>query len=326
MDAAPAAWHRAPPWASGRPRRTSAQRRAQHLRAEGRVCQRLLRAFAELRSHRGGGPTQLGAALAGILGGTSAHAEVLYANSAVQTDKANENTAQADLRRHVAVQTVHFGETELHTAAKKMDCSSQTDFIHDEAWAPSSAIDEPMDAADQAQVFEATGITAQADDIEAATTGPLVAPSGAPSTYNLTADSDSDLIETLDQLLWPLLPLYGARAATMEVGGRAYGTITSVDQTVSVPHVLLYVLDYDDGDRIHLDALGAEQAVALALANISSTPLRGHSKGVLLTPTRMPHLHRATGYRATPLTLSMPKKSGSCNFYGKMNSPTAWRS
>ena len=57
----------------------------------------------------------------------------------------------------------------------------------------------------------------------------------------------------------------------MEVGGRAYGTITSVDQTVSVPHVLLYVLEYDDGDRMHLDAREAAAAAALALANDSST-------------------------------------------------------
>ena len=84
-------------------------------------------------------------------------------------------------------------------------------------------------------------------------------------------DLGSDPIETLDHLLWPLLPLYGARAATMEVGGRAYGTITSVDQTVSVPHVLLYVLEYDDGDRMHLDAQQAANAVALALANTATT-------------------------------------------------------
>ena len=47
-----------------RPRRSAADRRAQALRAEGRTCERLIRAFAELRGHRGGQPTLLGAALA----------------------------------------------------------------------------------------------------------------------------------------------------------------------------------------------------------------------------------------------------------------------
>ncbi len=63
MDEAPAAWHPQPPWASGRPRRSAAERRAQALRAEGRVCQRLLKAFAALQGHRGGWPMQLGEAL-----------------------------------------------------------------------------------------------------------------------------------------------------------------------------------------------------------------------------------------------------------------------
>ena len=56
-----------PPWVNGRPRRSGAARRPQALRAEGRTCQRMIKAFAELHSHRGGMPTQLGAALAETL-------------------------------------------------------------------------------------------------------------------------------------------------------------------------------------------------------------------------------------------------------------------
>jgi hypothetical protein len=54
-------------WTSGRPRRASAARRAQAARAEGRVVQRLLHAFAALQSHRGCQPSALGCALAAVL-------------------------------------------------------------------------------------------------------------------------------------------------------------------------------------------------------------------------------------------------------------------
>ena len=64
MDDAPTVWQQQPPWMQGRPRRSSAERRAQARRAEGRTCQSLLKAFAELWGHRGGQPTQLGTALA----------------------------------------------------------------------------------------------------------------------------------------------------------------------------------------------------------------------------------------------------------------------
>ncbi|CAK0853854.1 unnamed protein product, partial [Prorocentrum cordatum] len=50
-----------------RPNRSAAARRAQYRRAECRTVERLLAAFAELRGHRGGAPTRLGAALAAAL-------------------------------------------------------------------------------------------------------------------------------------------------------------------------------------------------------------------------------------------------------------------
>ena len=57
----------APWWSSRRPRRTAMERRAQVHRAEGRVVQRLLRAFDALDSHRGCKTSRLGAALADTL-------------------------------------------------------------------------------------------------------------------------------------------------------------------------------------------------------------------------------------------------------------------
>ena len=54
---------RRPPWLDGRTRRSGAQRRAQDMRAEARMVQRLLKCFAQLQ-HRGCGSTALGQALA----------------------------------------------------------------------------------------------------------------------------------------------------------------------------------------------------------------------------------------------------------------------
>ena len=82
---------------------------------------------------------------------------------------------------------------------------------------------------------------------------------------NSEAPDDLD-IETLDVLLWPLLPLWGIRAATFQGGLLALGTIIAVDQTIRKPHQLLYVLQYDDGDLEHLDTPEAAAAGELALA------------------------------------------------------------
>ena len=54
---------RRPPWLVGRTRRSGAQRRAQDMRAEAGMVQRLLKCFAQLQ-HRGCGSTALGKALA----------------------------------------------------------------------------------------------------------------------------------------------------------------------------------------------------------------------------------------------------------------------
>ena len=89
------------------------------------------------------------------------------------------------------------------------------------------------------------------------------------------AEEDGTLTERLDDILWPLLPFVGARAATLQGGELAYGTITAVHQTV-VAHEILYVLLYDDGDVQHLDALQAANATALVLTTnfTPSPPLR----------------------------------------------------
>ena len=84
---------------------------------------------------------------------------------------------------------------------------------------------------------------------------PIVATEPAASSGDRVLDTDEDEeTEELDELLWPLLPYYGARAATLEDGRLAYGTITSVDQTAQ-SRILLYVLTYDEKDlRRHLPA------------------------------------------------------------------------
>ena len=71
--------------------------------------------------------------------------------------------------------------------------------------------------------------------------------------------------------MWPLLPLFGVRAATFEGGVLAFGTIIAVAQTVTKPSELVYLLEYEDGDVRHLAAREANAAEELALAN---TPTR----------------------------------------------------
>ena len=128
---APAAWQPRPPWASRRPRRSAAERRAQALRAEGRVCQRLLTSFSELQSHRGGWPTQLGLAFADALNGnrkTIVPAWASVVGTAVQTaqtvgKEVAVQTAQThDHAVHATVQTSSDG----HTAALE-ESSTQTE-------------------------------------------------------------------------------------------------------------------------------------------------------------------------------------------------------
>jgi hypothetical protein len=118
-------------------------------------------------------------------------------------------------------------------------------------------------------------VTAQAvlleDDL------PSVAPAAKPKASlssepqvdppSLACHQEEEAIETLDELLWPLLPLYGQRAATLQGNALAFGAFVAVDQTV-VSHELLYVLRYDDGDLQHLDTGAATDALALALATV----------------------------------------------------------
>jgi hypothetical protein len=87
---------------------------------------------------------------------------------------------------------------------------------------------------------------------------------------SLDADSGGEDCEHLDELLWPLLPLFGETAATFQGAVLTYGTFVAVDQTVP-GHVLLYVLKYEDGDIGHLDETEATAAVALARANRRDT-------------------------------------------------------
>ncbi len=81
-------------------------------------------------------------------------------------------------------------------------------------------------------------------------------------------------IDILDEMLWPQLPLFSQRVATLEHGQLTYGIIVGVAQTAS--RQLLYVVEYDDGDIMHLEESQAIAAKALALANTRTItpPLR----------------------------------------------------
>ena len=95
-----------------------------------------------------------------------------------------------------------------------------------------------------------------------------------PSMTSIEDEGEQDT-ETLDETLWPLMPYFGARAATHQDGVVMFGRIAAVDQTV-VKHEILYVLLYEDGDVEHLTESAAAAAVGLALANVPEVapPLR----------------------------------------------------
>ena len=69
--------------------------------------------------------------------------------------------------------------------------------------------------------------------------------------------------ETWDELLWPLMPYFGARVATLQGGVPAFGSISAVDLTTK-DHDILYVMEYEDGDLEHLNESVVAAAVLLA--------------------------------------------------------------
>ena len=74
-------------------------------------------------------------------------------------------------------------------------------------------------------------------------------------------------VEPVDDMLWPLLPHFQMRAATLERGKLAYGTSVGVYQMV-MTRVLLYVLQYDDGNIQYLEEARASAAEQLARTSI----------------------------------------------------------
>ena len=83
---------------------------------------------------------------------------------------------------------------------------------------------------------------------------------------------EQEELELLDQLLWPLLPHFQAEAATLVEGQLAYGTFVGVYQTVQ-SHVLVYLLQYEDGDVHYLaeaEAAAAELLAAAARTHLSA--------------------------------------------------------
>ena len=72
-----------------------------------------------------------------------------------------------------------------------------------------------------------------------------------------------DEIERYDPADWAQFPYCGARVATQDRTGFAFGTLTEVWRTLRARQIV-YFLQYDDGDLRHLSE--AEAAVASALA------------------------------------------------------------
>jgi hypothetical protein len=122
--AAPVASSAPPPLR--RPPRSAGGRRAQALRAHGRVVQALLRGIAELGSHRGCAPTALGAALAALLLAPSAPTGVGVehctegASASVGSVVAGESIAAG----HVPVARPSAAAAEAVPMAPKVDCKA----------------------------------------------------------------------------------------------------------------------------------------------------------------------------------------------------------
>ena len=114
------------------------------------------------------------------------------------------------------------------------------------------------------------GYTATAHDVDF----PSDALSGeqelALATANLSVEMDLESrleeqaeLELLDRQLWPLLPHFEARAAKLVGGELAHGAFVGVYQTVRT-RVLVYVLQYEDGDVQYLPESEAAAAELLA--------------------------------------------------------------
>ena len=72
-------------------------------------------------------------------------------------------------------------------------------------------------------------------------------------------------------------------AATLDGGKLAYGTFVAVDQTV-MTRVLLYVLQYDDGDIERLEEARAFRRRAIS-PNLDSGPEDAHAPRCRRPPT-----------------------------------------
>ena len=185
--------------------------------------------------------------------------------TSTQTEAYKEKPSQRTLEEaDVYIENVLRKEVAVQTALLTF---AQTDVVE----APTVAL-----AADIENVPKAPLDTCHSAGLTGADLDAVAVPTAQLEDLEMQRLNDDIETETLDEILWPLLPFYGERAATMQPGGRACGTITAVVQTVAVPHVLLYVPEFDDGDLEHLGAGQAAKATSLALARAPTAdpPLR----------------------------------------------------
>ena len=251
-----------------RPRRTAPQRRAQALRAQCRVVQSLLRGFEDLKNHRGCRPTVLGAALAELLGGPTKNQK----NAPTQSDDLKE-TEPADLCSAESKKLVEPSLTSVDTSFQTENLSERA-IVHTTQKDASAQTEEEDEQEAPPDAPKETSI--RIEDNEGEQEAPPDAELNDEGEAVLTAQIDDDqAIEALDELLWPLMPFYGMRVATLQGGEVTFGSISAVDQTIT-GHEILYVMEYEDGDLQHSDTAAVAAAVRLAAANapVAFPPLR----------------------------------------------------
>ena len=262
----------APPLWRQRPPRSAKERRAQALRAEGRVVQHLLRCIQELSSHRGCRPTQLGTALADLLKVSPAPAATLHFDCATQTNSNDEKVTQAPLwkesttlperSKELAAQTTTSKDNAVQTNPKEAlteaDVTSRVTLASAEEQLENVLRAAPADQTcnlavtevvkcEKPQFLLAQRIAAPAADLVVSETEPV----------------DNDAIECFEPSAWPHFPYFGVRVAIPDRDKLVFGTLTEVWRTVQSQEIV-YFLRFDDGDVQHLSTSQAIAASARA--------------------------------------------------------------